>query len=66
MDSLKTAGFLCIAIGIGVPVIYGVYEFIISETSVLIKIPVLLAVLGFLFLMTSAIRDRLKEEKVEI
>ncbi len=68
MDLLKTAGFLFLGIGLGIPAIYGLYkfiEFILGDVALLVKIPTLLILIGFLFLVVSAVWDRLKEEKIE-
>ncbi|RLF94837.1 hypothetical protein DRN45_02535 [Thermococci archaeon] len=65
MDLLRSLGFLCLGIGVGAPLAYGIYKFILADIEIWIKGIVLLIILGFLFLIFSAIRDRLKEEKIE-
>lgn len=65
MDLLRSLGFLCLGIGVGAPLAYGIYKFILVDIEIWIKGIVLLIILGFLFLIFSAIRDRLKEEKIE-
>lgn len=65
MDLLRSLGFLCLGIGVGGPLVYGIYKFIQADIEIWIRIPIILVILGFLFLVFSAIRDRLKEEKIE-
>ena len=68
MDLLKMLGFLCLGIGGGILIGYGIYGLIraiLGEVPLLVKIPLVLVILGFVFLIGTAVRDRLKEEKIE-
>ncbi|MCD6127921.1 MAG: hypothetical protein J7J21_06090 [Methanomicrobia archaeon] len=68
MDILRVLGFLTLGVGIGVPLLYGIYKLIpliFGSTPLWVCISIILICAGFLLLVASAIRDRLKEEKIE-
>ena len=68
MDILRTLGFLALSVGIGVPLLYGIYKLIpliFGSTPLWVCISIILIGAGLLLLVLSAIRDRFKEEKIE-
>jgi membrane protein implicated in regulation of membrane protease activity len=58
---LWTVGFALLAVGIGIPVMYGLYEFVLASIPWYWRLSVLLIVVGFLVLLVSAIRDRIRQ-----
>jgi hypothetical protein len=58
-------GFVLLAAGVAIPVIYGLYEFVLVSVPWYFRLSVLLVLAGVVVLLASAIRDRMNEETPE-
>lgn len=65
---MKLVGFILLSAGgvfLLLYILYHVFIFLISGSPLLLKAGILFIVLGFLFLIISAIKDRTKKEDFE-
>jgi len=58
-------GFGLLMVGITIPVLYGLYEFVLASVPWYLRFSVILILLGVLILMASAVRDRINQETPE-
>ena len=66
-DRMKVwhVGLALLAAGIAIPVMYGLYEFVLASIPWYFRLSVLLVLAGVLVLMASAVRDRMNQETPE-
>jgi hypothetical protein len=58
-------GFGLLSVGIIIPVMYGLYEFVLASVPWYLRLSVILILAGVLILMASAVRDRISQETPE-
>lgn len=55
-------GFALLAVGIGIPIAYALYEFVLASIPWYWRLSVICILAGVLVLMGAAVRERLSEE----
>lgn len=64
MDLWK-AGFFLLIIGVGTPIVYGLYSFVLASIPWYWRLSIISIILGCVVLLTAAVRERLESETPE-
>jgi len=60
--NLWTIGFALLALGIGIPIAYALYEFVLASIPWYWRLSAICILAGVILLMGAAVRERLSEE----
>ena len=61
MDLWKL-GFLLLIIGVGIPLMYGLYSFVLASVAWYWRVSVIFVVSGCIALLAAAVRERMESE----